>query len=81
MGIRRVVGTVTIVSMAGLVYPKDPKDIGKPKPPHMHIEDYPYRHVGESGHVTATTSTGNITVTPTTGKVQIAVSIPTVLVR
>ncbi|MFQ5540133.1 MAG: hypothetical protein ACE5FB_06985 [Candidatus Binatia bacterium] len=81
MGIRRIVGAVTIVSMAGLVYPKDPKDIRKAKPPHTHVDDYSYRHVGESGQVTATTSTGNITVTPTTGKMEFTVSTPTILAR
>lgn len=81
MGIRRIIGAVTIVSMAGLIYPKDPNDIRKAKPPHTHVEDHSYRHVGEVGQVTATTSTGNITVIPATGTLQIAISAPMVLVR
>lgn len=67
----RLIGTVTIVSMAGLVSPKYSNDIKKARPSHTHVEDYLYRPIGESDQVTVTTSTGLITRSGTSATVRI----------
>ncbi len=67
----RLIGAITIVSVAGLVSPKPSNDIKKAKPPHTHVEDYLYRPIGESNQVTVTTSTGTITPNATSATVRI----------